>query len=151
MTTLARLLVSAVAATMLVFIATGLVLDYFDQPNPDPVPNMVEDIEFASPDSLVDLGIRSNAREPREPPPLPELPPRQVSGFVQLEFTVNPDGSVSDVKVVGAVPQGYYEAQAREIVSQRRYEPTLEDGEFVARTETDVVEFTVPADSKARP
>lgn len=80
------------------------------------------------------------------PPPRWELEERDVSGFVQLNFTIQPDGSVTDVRVFGAVPPGIYEDRAMEIVAARRYVPDYDaDGNPVARRGIDVVEFTVPA------
>lgn len=82
----------------------------------------------------------------RDAPPSVEIPERRVSGFVQVEFTVFPDGSVEDVEVVGAQPEGVYEDQARQRVRGRDYtgqvSPAEEDGE----RRTEIVDFTVPAD-----
>lgn len=71
------------------------------------------------------------------------LPPREISGFVQLEVTVAPDGTVDNVDVLGAVPAGIYEEQAQEIVSERRYPPTIGGA---PGTHTEIIEFTVPAE-----
>ena len=92
-----------------------------------------------------------------EPIPRVEAPPSadfvraDIQGFVQVRFTVQPDGSATDVRVFGAVPEGYYEAQAIEQVRARRWQPALDDdGRPVARTATEVVEFTVPAAAPRR-
>jgi|GEM_PF-3594222 len=89
--------------------------------------------------------VREGPREVERPAEPVELPERQVSGFVQVEFTVLPDGSVEDVEVVGARPAGIYEDQARQQVEGADYtgqvSPAEEDGE----RRTEVVEFTVPA------
>jgi len=73
--------------------------------------------------------------------PLPPARQREISGFVQLEVTVAPDGSVEEVEVTGAAPAGIYEHQARQLVLGRRYPPAAGDA---ARTHTEVVDFTVP-------
>ena len=104
--------------------------------------------------STIDLakifgGEYSRPRRP-ELPKLEDIPPleiasHEVSGFVQLEVDVSADGAVEDVRVIGAVPSGYYEDEALEIIRRKRYRPSFEDG---ARTETEVIEFTVnPAES----
>jgi hypothetical protein len=82
----------------------------------------------------------------RLPPPEPfELAPREVSGFVQLTFTVQPDGRATDVRIFGAAPAGHYEEQAIESVLARRWDPDLDaSGRPVARRATEIVEFTVP-------
>lgn len=83
------------------------------------------------------------------PPPL--LAPRSVSGFVQLEFEVDPQGRVTEVDIVGATPQGYFEEQARALVESRIYAPNYENGRPVASKRTELVDFTVPADAESPP
>ena len=79
------------------------------------------------------------------------LPPRSVSGFVQLEFEVDSNGRVGDVDIVGATPQGYFEEQARAIVESRTYAPTLENGRPVASRRSELVDFTVAVDPDTPP
>ncbi len=79
------------------------------------------------------------------------LPPRSVSGFVQLEFEVDSKGRVGDVDIVGATPQGYFEEQARAIVESRTYAPTLENGRPVASRRSELVDFTVAVDPDTPP
>jgi TonB family protein len=80
-----------------------------------------------------------------------EVSPREISGFVQVVFTVQPDGTVSEARVFGAVPAGYYEEQALERVRARSWEPGVDaDGNIVARQATEVIEFTLPADTPRR-
>lgn len=79
---------------------------------------------------------------PGEIPAVP-LPRREISGFVQLEVTVAPDGTVEEVDVLGAVPAGLYEEQARQIVRDRQYPPTAGG---VPGTHTEIIDFTVPED-----
>ena len=85
---------------------------------------------------------RELARD-REPPPLPELPPRIVSGFVQLEYDVDEAGRVTAVRVLAAVPRGIYEEQAIADIQRRLFTPDFVDGVAVASTRSDVVEFSV--------
>ncbi len=85
------------------------------------------------------------------PPPV-EIAPRTINGFVQVAFTVRPDGTVTDARVFGAVPAGYYEEQALEYVRSRRWEPGVgPDGEATERRANQIIEFTVPADAPRRP
>ncbi|MEX0900683.1 MAG: energy transducer TonB [Gammaproteobacteria bacterium] len=84
------------------------------------------------------------------PPPVKFLRD-DIDGFVQVRFTVQPDGSASDVRVFGAVPAGYYEQQAIDQVRARRWEPGVDgDGNRVPRDATEVVRFTLPADTPRR-
>lgn len=89
------------------------------------------------------------ARLPAPPPVVFER--ADIEGFVQVRFTVLPDGSASAVRVFGAVPAGYYERQAIEQVRAQRWEPGVdEDGNRVQRDATEVVRFTLPADTPRR-
>jgi TonB family protein len=49
---------------------------------------------------------------------------RQVEGKVRLSITIMPDGSVRDVRVVNARPNGYFEAEAVRAVQEWRYKPS---------------------------
>lgn len=84
------------------------------------------------------------------PPPV-EFTRGDIEGFVQVRFTVLPDGSATDVRVFGAVPAGYYEEQAVEQVRARQWEPAVdENGNRTQRDATEVVRFTLPADTPRR-
>jgi periplasmic protein TonB len=49
---------------------------------------------------------------------------RQVEGKVVLSITIMPDGSVRDVRVISARPNGYFEAEALRAVQGWRYKPS---------------------------
>ncbi len=49
---------------------------------------------------------------------------RQIEGKVRLSITIMPDGSVRDVRVIGARPNGYFEAEALRAVQGWRYKPS---------------------------
>jgi hypothetical protein len=74
--------------------------------------------------ALVGADRRQLPRPPPERPVEPlVIPPREVSGFVQLEVEVDEDGRVLRADVVNALPGGVYEEQALRQVRQRRYPP----------------------------
>ena len=62
----------------------------------------------------------------------PEFPiaarARATSGWVDLQFMVMMDGSVSDLSVVGADPVGVFETPATDAVRKWKYQPILRDG-----------------------
>lgn len=68
---------------------------------------------------------------------------RGLEGWVDLQFLVQPDGSVADVSVVGAEPVGIFEGAALEAVRHWRYEPQRRDGQAVAQQARLRVRFTV--------
>jgi TonB family protein len=63
----------------------------------------------------------------------PEFPAsareRAMSGWVDVQFMVLKDGSVSDISVVGADPVGQFEQSAMEAVRKWKYRPVLQDGQ----------------------
>lgn len=67
---------------------------------------------------------------------------RGVSGWVDLEFTVMPDGSVDDVEVTAAEPRRVFDAAAIRAVSGYRYEPVLRNGTAVNQRARLRVRFT---------
>jgi protein TonB len=62
----------------------------------------------------------------------PQYPPsardRGIAGWVDVQFLVNPDGSTSEVTIVGAQPVGIFEQAALDAVRHWRYQPLLHDG-----------------------
>lgn len=78
-------------------------------------------------------------------PPRPVYPAAAVrsrqSGWVEVEFTVNADGSVGDAKVVASNPPRIFDREAVSAVQRARYDPRLERGEPVAQTLRRRIEF----------
>lgn len=66
-----------------------------------------------------------------------------LTGFVQVAFTVGPDGRAHDIHVLSAEPPGEYEEAAREIVAARHFKPAGAGGKTGEHTA--VVHFRVPA------
>jgi protein TonB len=67
----------------------------------------------------------------------PRYPPRAqsrgIEGWVQLEFTITPQGTVTDVKIIDAEPRGYFERSAKRAVQKYKYKPKVMDGKAVSR------------------
>jgi TonB family protein len=66
----------------------------------------------------------------------PEFPARaedrQISGYVDFEFTVLPDGSVGNPKVTAEVPEGYgFAAAAQKVFPRWKFAPEMVDGKAV--------------------
>jgi TonB family protein len=56
-----------------------------------------------------------------------------LSGWVDVEFTVAPDGSTRDLVVRGAQPLGTFDEAAMDAVKRWRFEPVVRDGAPVAQ------------------
>jgi protein TonB len=54
-----------------------------------------------------------------------------VSGWVDVQFLVRADGSVSNAVIIGAEPAGMFEQAALEAIRKWRYKPVLRDGHAV--------------------
>lgn len=67
-----------------------------------------------------------------------------IEGEVELEFTVLPDGSVTDVVVVRAEPRGIFEQQARHAIHRWQFLPKRENGVAVSTRARQVIEFRLP-------
>jgi TonB family protein len=66
------------------------------------------------------------------PPVFPESArQRGLSGWVDVQLVVRPDGSVSDVIITGAEPVGLFEQAAVDAVRKWRYKPVERDGHAV--------------------
>jgi TonB family protein len=55
-----------------------------------------------------------------------------VEGWVEIGYTVGPDGSVSNIKVLNSTPPRTFEASASRAVSHLRYQPVIQNGKPVA-------------------
>jgi protein TonB len=67
----------------------------------------------------------------------PDYPPRAlargIEGWVQLQFSITPIGTVKDPKVVAADPPGVFNDAAVKAISRWRYNPKVEGGQAVER------------------
>ncbi|MDP9089880.1 MAG: TonB family protein [Pseudomonadota bacterium] len=54
-----------------------------------------------------------------------------TEGWVELGYTVTPDGSVTSVKVLNSAPAKVFEASATKAVSHLRYQPVVQGGKAI--------------------
>lgn len=66
---------------------------------------------------------------------------RRRQGFVEVEFTVDKEGGVRDIRVIGADPPGLFERAAKRAISRWKFEPHRVEGEAVAVRARQRVEF----------
>ena len=103
------------------------------------------DVTMLSVSERLDLAELLGENEEHGRPSLPplediaplEIPRRDESGFVQVEFSVDASGRVTDAEVVRAMPAGVFDNQALEIVRSRRYRPDS------GARRTEIVDFSV--------
>lgn len=66
-------------------------------------------------------------------------------GFVELEFTIEPNGTVADVEVLNAGPGELFVASATGAISKWTFKPFIIDGQPMARRATQRFEFLLKA------
>jgi protein TonB len=79
----------------------------------------------------------------------PQYPPqarqRRIEGWVEIEFTIGPAGTVEDPKVIDAQPRAIFEQSALRAIRRWRYNAKMEDGVAVARHGVQVrIRFELP-------
>ncbi|MEN8718672.1 MAG: energy transducer TonB, partial [Oceanococcaceae bacterium] len=70
----------------------------------------------------------------------------RIEGWVKLEFTINPDGTVSDPRVVEAQPRRVFDSEARRAILKWKFKPRVVDGKPVAHRATQTIEFKLAAE-----
>jgi TonB family protein len=64
-------------------------------------------------------------------------------GWVELEFTIAPNGTVRDIEVVSAEPRGVFDNAASDAVAAWRFRPRVVNGQAVAQRSTVTMRFDV--------
>jgi periplasmic protein TonB len=86
-------------------------------------------------------GMKISAGSDRDIVPLVRIPPeyparaqqRGIEGWVMVEFTISPSGTVLDPKVLDADPKGIFDDAALKSISRWKYNPKVENGVAVER------------------
>lgn len=83
---------------------------------------------------IVDVPPLSTASSDRREPRIKFLPQypseaaaRQIEGYVTLGFKIQPDGSVTDLRIIESKPPQVFDQAARRAVSRWNFGPALED------------------------
>src|SRR5690606_37080356 len=79
---------------------------------------------------------------------VPAVYPREaqragIEGWVQIEFTIAPDGSTRDLRILDSEPAQVFDKAALDSVSKWRFEPILRNGERVAQRAAVQVRFVL--------
>lgn len=66
---------------------------------------------------------------------------RNIEGWVIVEFTITPTGSVIDAKVTDAKPKGIFDSAALKAIVKWKFKPKVENGKAVAQRAVQRLEF----------
>jgi protein TonB len=66
-----------------------------------------------------------------------------IEGWVIVEFTIEPDGTVSDPRVVEAEPRRIFDRNAIRAIYKWKFKPRIVDGQPVARRATQRLDFNL--------
>ena len=66
-----------------------------------------------------------------------------ISGWVDIEFTIEADGSVADPKIVGSQPRRVFDRNAIRAIYKWKFKPRVIDGKPVARRATTRIDFKI--------
>lgn len=66
---------------------------------------------------------------------------RHIEGWVKIEFTVSPAGSVTNASVVGAQPAGIFDDAALDAIKKWKFKQKIVDGNAVAQRAVQVLKF----------
>lgn len=122
------------------------------QPMPQmDIPNMNIDVGSGSGPFIGNFSTGETSGIDTDATPISRVPPQYplearrkgTQGFVTLEFTIRPDGSVTDISVVNSHPAGVFEQAARQALSRWKFEPREEGGRKVARRARQTIRFTL--------
>lgn len=80
----------------------------------------------------------------RVPPAYPPDARRaRITGYVQLEITVNADGTVRNAKVIDSKPKGLFEASAVSAVYKWKFKPKVVNGQPVEQRGNQKIDFNL--------
>lgn len=64
-----------------------------------------------------------------------------IEGWVKLEFTIEADGTVSDVAVLDSQPRRIFDRSARQALYKWKFKPRVIDGQATARRAATTIDF----------
>ena len=91
--------------------------------------------------SVADAEVAPLVRPPAVYPARAKM--RNIEGSVTARLTIRPDGTVSDVEIIQAEPEGVFEREAMRAMYRYRFSPKMVNGEAVTQTATQTLEFSL--------
>lgn len=113
-------------------------------------PTGTDNIRWNPPTGTGRPGGMAPVGKDQEPIAVVRIPPfypvraetRGIEGWVRVRFTISPNGSVQDARVVAAEPEGEFEESALTAIERWRYSPRVVDGVAVERVGVEtLIEF----------
>lgn len=68
---------------------------------------------------------------------------RNIEGWVQVRFTIRPDGSVADPAVIASEPPRLFNREAVRAILRWKFRPRIVDGQPVSREAEQIIEFKI--------
>jgi protein TonB len=68
---------------------------------------------------------------------------RHIEGWVKIEFTVSPTGTVTNANVVGASPSGIFDEAALDAIKKWKFKQKIVNGNAVTQRAVQVLKFTL--------
>jgi protein TonB len=68
----------------------------------------------------------------------------RTEGWVKVEITILPDGTVGNVEVLESEPRGLFDSNTRRAVLNWKFKPAVVDGQAVARQAIQIIDFSFP-------
>lgn len=66
---------------------------------------------------------------------------RRIEGWVQIEFTITPAGTVKDPRVIDSDPPRLFDREAIRAILKWKFKPRVVDGQAVERRATQTIDF----------
>jgi protein TonB len=122
-------------------VVAALPIAGYERPTPE-----ANDGAATAPPIAAEPGVQQRDLEPVAMPD-PAYPPaalRQgIGGWVEVEYTVNERGATGAITVVGAEPQGVFDAAATAAVANWKFRPRVVNGQPVAQRTSVTLNFSV--------
>lgn len=68
---------------------------------------------------------------------------RHIEGWVKIEFTVSPAGTVTNANVIGASPLGIFDEAALDAIKRWQFKPKIVNGAAIIQRAVQVLKFTL--------
>ncbi len=131
-------------------------INVVDESRPTPIPLNIELPNITVPASIaggpyIDSWLPQGATTDGDVMPIVRIDPQwprealldRIEGWVKLEFTILPDGSVKDPVILDSEPGRLFDRSAMSAVLRWKFRPRIVAGEAVSRQAVQIIDFTL--------